>query len=74
MLILTGPSGSGKNTLIDLYSKKYEIPVLKFIDQKQNHLSDIFGEKTSFKEGAEYYPEDLENLLYFLRINTRAKP
>ena len=49
--------------------------MIRFVDEKQNHLNDVYGEKISFKDiyNEKYYPEDLENLLYFLRVNIRSK-
>ena len=69
-MIITGPSGCGKNTLLDLYCKENQLWAERFTDQKENHIYDVFGERTTFGRGEELYPDDLENLLYFLRINT----
>lgn len=69
ILILTGPPGSAKNTLIDVYCKKMEnsVELTRFVDTKGQAMPDVYGEQSTFKNSSDPYPDDLENLLYFIR-------
>lgn len=41
MVLFTGPAGSGKNTLIDVYCKENDITVLKFIYENESKFYDM---------------------------------
>lgn len=63
---MTGPPGCGKNTLLNVYCKQKNVQLIKFRDVKETYLSEV-SEKKKFEGTEDYYPEDLENLLYFLK-------
>lgn len=71
ILILTGQPGCCKNTLLDVYCKENRIKLIRFIDQKEEHITDVFERKT-FAGTKESYPDDLENLLAFIKLNIIA--
>jgi hypothetical protein len=68
ILILTGPPGCAKNTMLDVYSMKHsEVQLVRFVDTKGLNIPDIYAENGTFSGTTDPYPDDLENLLYFIR-------
>ena len=70
ILILTGPPGCAKNTMLDVYGLHYRsknIDLQRFVDTKGISMPDIYGETNTFRGSSDPYPDDLENLLYFIR-------
>ncbi len=65
MLLFTGPAGSGKNSLIDVYCKERDIDVIRYQDESESRYYDMEFEN-GFKKDYQY-PEDLENLIYFIK-------
>ena len=63
ILIMQGPSGSGKNALIDCFARQYNFEVERYSDTKSVKLFDVMGD-VEFLDGTEkYYPDDLENFI-----------
>lgn len=65
LLLFTGPAGSGKNSLIDVYCKSHSIEVLRYKDEHESKFYDIEFDNGFMKDYS--YPEDLENLIYFIK-------
>lgn len=69
ILILSGPPGSAKNTLVETFCTQNEKELVKFSDHKNEYLPDVFGyDKNKQTNDGAFYPEDLENLLDFIRL------
>lgn len=69
MLLITGSPGSGKNSLIDVCCKTNNISVLRYKDEEDSNFND-FELDSRAKDGT--YPKDLENLIHFIRVKTKA--
>lgn len=73
---MQGPSGCGKNSLIDCIGEQNNFEIVRFKDEKTKLVSDVYGDPNAINsqeedEGAPkwQYPDDLEQLLYFIRQN-----
>lgn len=44
ILILQGPSGSGKNSLIDCFGEQNNFEIVRFKDEKSKLVSDVYGD------------------------------
>ncbi len=71
VLMLTGPPGSGKNSMVELYCKRYNIQAIRYKDEQESrNICDNLGITADY--AANSYPNDLESLIHFLRINAKA--
>ena len=71
ILIFTGASGSGKTTLIEVYCKQNNLPLSTFKTSSLSRLisfEDALGLKHKFYDGDLSYPDDLDELIYFLSV------
>lgn len=58
---MQGPSGSGKNSLIDCFGQDYNFEVIRYVDQKSTNVYDVFGEGETLElDQNRRYPDDLE--------------
>jgi len=72
LILVSGPPGCGKNSLIDLYCKSNNIQVVRYKDEQDSrYIYDTLDIVRDYN--ASSYPGDLENLNHFLRINARAQ-
>jgi len=73
ILFLQGPSGCGKNSLIDCFGEQYNYEVVRYTHEKSKSLVDVFGNNNSQEEEDEIekyaYPEDLEKMLFYIKTN-----
>ena len=67
ILVLTGTPGSGKNAMINAYGKTRNVKVVRFHDVKGSSVKEVSEVKRFHDKEEEPYPEDLENLIFFLR-------
>ncbi len=66
ILIIQGPAGCGKNSLIDCFGEQYNYQVHRYKDTGASmQLADTYGEAEMIDE-KHMYPDDLENLLSFI--------
>eukprot|EP00347_Sterkiella_histriomuscorum_P005182 403357582 len=72
LMIFTGPSGCGKNTLIDLYCQKHNIQKSVFQLESESKNYNFLQDNGIYqaKVGNLDYPEDLESLIYFINSST----
>lgn len=75
LLLLSGPPGCGKNTLIDLYCKQNNIQVVRYKDEQDSKYvyDSLEIAKDPLLRNQQAYPNDLENLIHYLRINAKAQ-
>ena len=69
ILILTGPTGCCKNTLLKTYCRQKGCQLLYFKDERTEHLDDLYGKHEFIPGTSKPYPDDLENLLFFIKQN-----
>jgi hypothetical protein len=67
VLILTGPSGSGKNALIKSYCKKQGQKAIFHKDELLSYVEDLYTVRKYVGTSNQLYPEDLDNLVSFIR-------
>jgi hypothetical protein len=73
ILIIQGPSGSGKNSMIDIFGDIYNYEIVRFKDEKSAWCPDLFEANRIEDEGFnKWYPDDLEKLCYFIRMITKS--
>ena len=48
ILIMQGPSGSGKNSLINAFGEQYNFEVVKYKDHKTKNVTDVYGNAATF--------------------------
>jgi hypothetical protein len=68
LLLFTGPAGSGKNSLIDVYCQSKGIDVTRYKDESESRFYDL-----EFDNGIgtdRSYPDDLVNLINFINSQT----
>ena len=54
LLLFTGPTGSGKNSLIDVYCKENNIEVSRFRDEKDSTYYDFDADVLNMREKTSY--------------------
>ena len=68
---MQGPSGSGKNSMIDCFGEQYNYEIIRYKDEKSSVVEDVYGGNENLNDDDEdfkrYYPDDLEKMLYFIR-------
>lgn len=70
ILFLQGPSGSGKNSMIDCFGQQYNYEVVRYRDERTNNVYDVFGMQDEFENQdnfERFYPDDLMNLMGQIR-------
>lgn len=68
ILILQGPSGSGKNSLIDCFGKDRNFEIIRYVEQKSSYVVDVFGENETLElDENKWYPDDLSSLTAYIR-------
>lgn len=78
ILILQGPSGCGKNAMIDCFGEQYNYEIVRFKDERSGFVADVFGMNEGFKSEDEedafdrWYPDDLENMIFFIKSVTKC--
>ena len=68
VLMLVGPPGSGKNSLLDLYCKRHNIEVVRYREEQDSRY---LSEALEIARDNKSYPQDLENIIHFLRLNAK---
>lgn len=48
ILFIQGPSGCGKNSMIDCFGEQYNYEIVRYTDQKSVMVSDVYGDKETF--------------------------
>ena len=69
---MTGPSGCGKNTLIDLYCNENSITKVKFEFETESKFFDLELASGMRDQYDSTYPGDVESLIHFITINSRS--
>ena len=69
LLLLQGPPGCGKNSLIDLYCKKNNIQIIRY---KEEQDSRYLHDSLDMNKDNQNYPTDLENIIHYLRVNAKG--
>jgi hypothetical protein len=79
ILMLQGPSGCGKNSLINCFGEQYNFEIVRYKDHKTKNVLDVYGTSATFggsddemEQENQFYPDDLENLIYFIRNIIKA--
>ena len=72
LLVFTGPSGCGKSTLIDVYCRQNKIPLVNFKPQTESKFYSLEQDMRLERNymGGLPYPDDLEELLHFMQVNS----
>ncbi|CDW87611.1 cell cycle checkpoint protein rad17-like [Stylonychia lemnae] len=68
LIIFTGPTGSGKNTLINTYCNQNDIQLIRYKFQNESRYYDLEID-SGIRNFGQTYPSDLESLIYFIRTN-----
>jgi len=68
VLLLVGPPGSGKNSLLELYCKRHQVELLRYKDEQDSRF---VHETLEIARDNQAYPADLENIIHFLRLNAK---
>ena len=72
ILFLQGPSGSGKNSMIDCFGEQYNYEIVRYRDDKSKMVYDLYDDGGVEDPEDRFYPDDLENLIYYIRSNAKA--
>jgi hypothetical protein len=80
VLFLQGPSGCGKNSMIDCFGEQYNYEVIRYKDERSSNVVDVYGLNAGFDSDEENgdgsfkrrYPDDLEKMLYTIKTITKA--
>jgi len=67
LMLFTGPAGSGKNSLIDVYCKTHFIEVVRYEDTFESKFYDFEMDNGMRKDFS--YPDDLTQLIDFINCN-----
>ena len=68
VLIIQGPAGCGKNSLIDCFGKDRNFEIIRYQEQKSSNVIDVFGEgETCELDENRWYPDDLSALIGYIR-------
>ena len=71
IVLITGPPGCGKNSLLNMYCQKNNIQVVRYKEEQESRfMCDTLGIINDHT--ASNYPNDLENLIHFLRVNSKT--
>jgi replication-associated recombination protein RarA len=65
IMLLTGPPGCGKNSLIDVYCKDNNIELMRYTDGEESKYAELDRDELVYRE--ESYPKDLENFIEFIK-------
>jgi hypothetical protein len=68
VLLMAGPPGCGKNSLLDLYCKRHNIELLRYRDEQDSRF---VHESLDIARDFQSYPADLENIIHYLRVNAK---
>lgn len=74
IMIFTGASGCGKTALIEVYCKQNSLPLTTFRTSTLSRMftfEDAVGLKHKYYDGDLSYPDDLEELIYFLNVKQK---
>lgn len=77
LLFIQGPTGSGKNSMIECFGEQYNYEIVRYRDEKSKNVVDVFGENEGFNSEDDdkfnrFYPDDLEKLIYFIRTISKC--
>ena len=64
ILVLTGPSGCGKNSLIRTFSQDEKIALKYHVDSNPSFVEDLY---TSRDQSSTFVPDDLQGLMDFIK-------
>lgn len=74
LIFFTGPPGCGKNSLIDLHCRANNMQVVRYKDEQDSKYLYEALEMPKDQYGPNGgYPNDLENLIHYLRVNAKAQ-
>lgn len=48
ILLIQGPSGSGKNSMIDVFGEQYNYEIIRYKDEKSSNVCDVYGRNDGF--------------------------
>ena len=70
ILVIQGPSGCGKNSLIDCFGDQYKYEVVRYKDTNKTRY-DAMDDRDTFGDGEKldeftYYPDDLNSLIGYI--------
>ena len=59
--------------MIDCFGEQYNYEIVRYVDQKSKMMYDVYGDAEQDEDGFNrFYPDDLENLIYYIRSNAKA--
>jgi hypothetical protein len=55
--------------MIDCFGEQYNYEIIRYRDDKSKMVYDVYGDADPEDR---FYPDDLENLIYYIRSNAKA--